>query len=244
MCACLVHFSLALHSIEQNECTQLPAAAAAAAAAPTNTRRSNRVQLLKHTIKFKLQMGLVYLSYALTANMSDGFHNAFIAFVLVCSCARVLAAFRSPSIYLFRCVSRFYLCHLAFFIGFLRSIEAALLLSMSATILLLIICVSLTLFPCANAIESSVSTFPFVPLLWLPDSIFRVPRLFPFRVCACVCAAAQRSSCTNAQDPFLINLFIERHSRAQTTHSHTFHIKSHSFPVISYYEIYHAESKR
>lgn len=34
------------------------------------------------TIKFKLQMGLVHLSYALTANMSDGFHNAFIAFVL------------------------------------------------------------------------------------------------------------------------------------------------------------------
>lgn len=34
------------------------------------------------TIKFELQMGLVHLSYAFTANMSDGFHNAFIAFII------------------------------------------------------------------------------------------------------------------------------------------------------------------
>lgn len=45
------------------------------------------------TIKFKLQMGLVHLSYALTANMSDGFHNAFIAFVLLILCCRYRSRF-------------------------------------------------------------------------------------------------------------------------------------------------------
>lgn len=91
-------------------------------------------------------MGLVYLSYALTANMSDGFHNAFIAFAL-CTAAFRFSLFLSISVSL--CLFLFSHISIPFYPMLHRYCDFVIypfLLYRVFAILLLISCFSLTLF--------------------------------------------------------------------------------------------------